>query len=97
MGGVRLLAVAFLMAGIALAVVCLRTEQTRCAADLLRHEARWIELRRQSWALQARAARLSAPARVHQRLDRLLAQHFDEAGHSDTTRTARLISEIAGG
>ena len=50
---------------LALAVVGLRAEQARCAARTLAAEARWHELRRELWAVQAEAARLRSPERIH--------------------------------
>ena len=52
------------LAGIALGVVYLRAEQTRCGTRLVRLESQWVELRRQWWGLQTRAARLRAPERI---------------------------------
>ena len=54
-------------AAIALAVVHLRAEQTRCAARMLAIESQWIQLRRDLWGLQTRIARLRAPERIHDR------------------------------
>ncbi|UCF33103.1 MAG: hypothetical protein JSV78_12295 [Phycisphaerales bacterium] len=51
---------------VALGVVYLRTEQSRSAAEALKLEAEWIELRRERWTLQARAARLRTPERIHE-------------------------------
>ncbi len=56
------------MAGIALAVVHLRTEQTRLTAGLLRAESQWIALRREWWSLQTLAARLQAPEHMRRRV-----------------------------
>ena len=55
-------------AGIALAVVYLRTEQARSAARALAHESAWIELRRELWQTQAAVARLRAPEQIHGRM-----------------------------
>ncbi len=52
------------LGAVAMAAVYLRAEQTRCAADLMNMEARWIHLRREWWTLQARAARLRTPERI---------------------------------
>jgi hypothetical protein len=54
---------------IALTLVHLRAEQTRCAAGSLRAEAESIRLRREQWELQARIARLRTPQRVHDFVD----------------------------
>ena len=55
---------------IALGVVYLRAEQTRSAAETLKLEAQWTELRRERWLLQTRAARLRAPRQIHERVAR---------------------------
>ncbi|MBI4717216.1 MAG: hypothetical protein HY763_05385 [Planctomycetes bacterium] len=56
------------LALLALAVVYLRTEQTRSAARTLKLESRWVELRRELWQAQTGVARLQAPEQVHDRL-----------------------------
>ncbi len=53
---------------IALALVYLRVEQTRCAAQTLALETKWVETRRELWSLQAATARLRTPGRVHDRM-----------------------------
>ncbi len=55
-------------ASVALAMVVLRAEQTRCAAAALRHEARWASARRDMWHVQSIAARLRAPEQIRARL-----------------------------
>ncbi len=62
------------LAGIALAVVHIRAEQTRCTAGLLTLESRWVQARRQWWALQTRTARLRAPQRLRERLESVQAE-----------------------
>ena len=57
------------LAVVALAVVFLRSEQTRFAADTLRLERESIALRRQLWRLQTGVARLRSPERVRQSLE----------------------------
>ncbi len=57
--------------GVALTVVHLRAEQTRCAAGILSLESQWIQLRREWWALQTRAARLKTPQRLRERVTTL--------------------------
>ena len=52
------------MAAIALTVVWIRAAQADAAASLLQMEARRIALRRELWDIEARTARLRAPARV---------------------------------
>ena len=53
---------------IALVVVHLRSEQTRCAARLAGMDGRWVELRRELWGVQTRVARLRSPERIHDRV-----------------------------
>lgn len=53
---------------LALSVVHLRAEQTRCASRILQLEGRQVELRRELWGLQTRTARLRAPERVRDRV-----------------------------
>ena len=62
--GATLLAV---FASLALAVVHLRAEQTRCAASILRMESEWVRLRSELWGVQTRMARARAPDRIHDR------------------------------
>ena len=64
----RVCMAAAILAAIAMVVVHLRSEQTRCAAKMLTLESRWVQLRRERWALEARAARLQTPHRVRQRV-----------------------------
>lgn len=53
---------------IALAVVHLRSEQTRCAARLAGMDGRWVEIRRELWSVQTRIARLRSPERIRDRV-----------------------------
>ncbi len=53
---------------VALAVVHVRGEQMGCSARLLKLESRQLDLRRDWWALQAKAARLRSPERIHARI-----------------------------
>lgn len=53
---------------IALAVVFLRIEQAGSAARAMAAERRWIELRRDLWAVEANVSRLRAPGRIHDRV-----------------------------
>lgn len=62
--GAILLAV---FASLALAVVHLRAEQTRCASSILRMESEWVRLRSELWGVQTRMARARAPDRIHDR------------------------------
>lgn len=62
--GATLLAV---FTSLALAVVHLRAEQTRCAASILRMESEWVRLRSELWGVQTRMARARAPDRIHDR------------------------------
>lgn len=54
-------------AAIALSVVHLRAEQTRCAARVLKIESDWVRYRGDLWGLQTRSARMRAPDRIHDR------------------------------
>jgi len=65
------------LGGVALTVVVLRAEQTRCAAAVLDGESQWVRERREWWSLQTRAARLRAPQRIRERLDDLPVEPFD--------------------
>ncbi len=80
------------LAAIALAAVHLRAEQTRCAADLLKLESRWVALRRDWWELQVRAARLRAPERIHDRVENLQADLFPPALDEPPQRPVRLTA-----
>ena len=53
---------------IALSVVHLRAEQTRCAARVLKIESDWVRFRGDLWSLQTRIARMRAPDRIHDRV-----------------------------
>ena len=79
-------------AGIALTVVHLRAEQTRCAARMVVIDADWVRLRRDLWGLQTRIARLRSPERIHDRVAAfqtgLVPPGFDEV----SKRTERLAS-----
>lgn len=80
------------LGAVAMAAVHLRAEQTRCAADLMNMEARWMDLRREWWTLQARAARLRAPERIRGQM----AQRDDlrpPAPVEGTRPTARFVSD----
>ena len=61
----RLCALVSAFAMIALAVVHLRGEQTRCAARAMSIQAESVEQRRELWRLQSSVARLQAPLRLH--------------------------------
>jgi hypothetical protein len=52
------------LGGVALAVVCVRAEQTRAAAGSLALERKCITLRRELWQLQSGVARLRTPSRL---------------------------------
>ena len=79
-------------AGIALTVVHLRAEQTRCAARMVAIDADWVRLRRDLWGLQTRIARLRSPERIHDRVSAfqtgLVPPGFDPV----SKRTERLAS-----
>ncbi len=88
-GRISVLIVSFVV--VALMLVHLRREQTRCAAGLLSAEAEWVRLRRERWALQTRAARLRTPQGIHDRVGSLRAELIppgDEMGKRSTVRLA---------
>lgn len=78
-------------AAIALSVVHLRAEQTRCTARIVAIDADWVRLRRDLWGLQTRSARLRSPERIHDRVAAfqtgLVPPGFDE-GSRRTERVA---------
>lgn len=80
------------LAVVALAAVHLRAEQTRCAADLLKLESKWVALRGDWWELQVRAARLRAPERIHDRVENLQADLFPPAFDEPPQRPVRLTA-----
>jgi len=65
----RLVGLLVLLAAVAVALVHLRTEQTRATARMLAAETRRNQLRRELWSLQVRTARLKSPARIRERID----------------------------
>jgi len=58
---------------IALTLVYLRAEQTRCAARTVSIEAKFVEQQRELWRLQTGVARLQAPSRLHDCMERFHA------------------------
>lgn len=80
-------------AAVALGVVRIRVEQTRCAARVLNLESQWVELRREWWALQTRAARFRTPQRIHDRVERLHAQLLPPGEETDAESAVRLASD----
>lgn len=66
----RGLALLLLFASAALGRVDLRTEEARLAARIEALRAERVELRREAWALQMEAARLSTPTQIRERADR---------------------------
>lgn len=84
-----------ILGGIALVVVYLRTEQARCAARLLTVESRWIQMRRQRWALQTRAARLRAPQRLYDRFEIVHSPRLSPADRLTLRPPVRLTSNQA--
>ena len=88
--GACLLAV---FATLALAVVHLRVQQTRCAAAILRSESEWLRLRSELWSVQTRMARARAPDRIHDRATYLATGlvppgTLDEVKEDDVERLA---------
>lgn len=55
------------LAAIALGVVHIRAEQSRCAAQVMATEGKWLTLRGELGDLQARKARLRTPDRLRRR------------------------------
>lgn len=55
------------LAAIALGVVHLRAEQSRCAVQVMGLEGKWLALRGELGDLQARKARLRTPERLRRR------------------------------
>lgn len=80
-----------LTVSLALTVVYLRAEQTRCAARALALEAQRIELRRDLWDIQSRVARLRAPERVHHRLE-LFGTGLVPPANKDGVRGGRAVA-----
>lgn len=68
MRGKRTCVLGSVLVGLALVCVGLRAEQTRRTAEILELESKWVQLRQERWAMQARAARMRAPNRLHARL-----------------------------
>jgi len=64
----RICVLMLLFACVALGVVYLRVEQTRCAAAALRLEAERTEARHELWRVQTSVARLRSPERLHGRM-----------------------------
>lgn len=82
------------LGGVALAVVVLRAEQTRCAAAVLDCESQWVGARRDWWSLQTRAARLRAPVRIRERIENLPVDQFEPAPKGDEDApVARLAAD----
>ena len=68
MSTLRICALLVLLAFVALGVVYLRVEQTRCASATLRLEAERAETRHELWRVQTSVARLRSPERLHGRM-----------------------------
>ncbi len=90
MTGVRVCALLVALSGIAFAVVWSRAEQTRVAARILKHEARWVHLRRELWAIQTGVARLRTPQRVYDRYEWFGTDLDPPGGKSRPRRAVRL-------
>lgn len=78
------------LAGVGLAVVVLRAEQTRCASGVMALESRWVQQRRTWWGLQTRVARLRTPERMRPRFETLPVEPFDPGPERSPVRSARL-------
>ena len=88
--------VGFLIAAltaIALVVVHLRAERTRCAARIVALESDWIQLRRELWVLQTRTARLKTPQRLRDRVVSLPTDLAAPAAEIESQPAARLASD----
>ncbi len=79
-------------AAIALTVVHLRAEQTRCAARLVTMDGEWVRLRRDLWGYQSRIARLRSPERIHDRVAAFQTGLVPPGFDTDSKRTERLAS-----
>lgn len=77
---------------IALAVVYLRSEQTRAAARTLAIEAQRVELRRELWRLQTGVARLRTPGRIRERVGWFDAHLVPPGSGQTRERTQRFVS-----
>ena len=71
MSSVRVGTLVVVFSVVAICVVHLRAEQTRCAARTLRLEAHRLALQRKAWTLEARTARHRAPQRLHERIENM--------------------------
>ncbi len=88
----RGIALSVVFATIALTVLHLRAEQTRCAARMVAMDADWMRLRRDLWGLQARIARLKAPERIHDRVAAFQTGLVPPGFDAGSRRTERLAS-----
>lgn len=89
----RLVGLMLALGALAVAVVSLRTEQTRATARMLAAESRRNQSRRELWSLQVRVARLKTPARIRERVDQtwptgLLPPSAEEFDMSTASLTA---------
>ncbi|UCE61259.1 MAG: hypothetical protein JSU63_05815 [Phycisphaerales bacterium] len=80
------------LAVIALAVVYVRSEQTRCAANTLALESKMVQQRRDLWRLQVAVARLQAPSRVRERVDWFRAELIPPGTDEPLNSTMSLAS-----
>lgn len=77
---------------VAVVVVHLRAEQTRCMARTLRMESQCYELRRDLWSVQSQVSRLRAPASLHTRLRWFDVGVVPPGESEETSGTDRLAS-----
>ena len=89
----RVVGLLLALGAVAVALVHLRTEQTRATARMLAAETRRNHLRRELWSLQVRTARLKTPARIRERIDQtwstdLLPPGAEELERSSVSLTA---------
>jgi cell division protein FtsL len=89
---IRGLVLTAVFAALALVVVYLRAEQTRASARALSCESRWVESRRELWALQTQVSRLSAPQRIHDTIERFGAEILSPGNGEIVFPPARLVA-----
>jgi len=94
---IRGLVLTAVFTALALVVVYLRAEQTRASARALSCESRWVESRRELWALQTQVSRLSAPQRIHDTIERFGTEIVPPGDGEIVLPPARLVAGRAMG
>lgn len=94
MSSARLCFLIIAFAVVAVATVHLRSEQTRCAAELANLESKWVLLRREWWDLQTRTARLRSPTHIRGRVERLRVDLVSPESQLSPVGTAKLASDV---